>query len=115
MAISGFFGGVLGGLAATPGAPVSIWCVMKGWDKTRQRALYQPFIMIMQIVALVAIPAMRESGSAQLGFPPMVYLYVPAGLMGTVVGFSWFRRMTGRQFHIAVNVLLAISGAGLLV
>jgi len=114
-AISGFFGGVLGGLAATPGAPVSIWCVMKGWDKTRQRALYQPFIMIMQIVALVAIPAMRESGSAQLGFPPMVYLYVPAGLMGTVVGFSWFRRMTGRQFHIAVDLLLAISGAGLLV
>jgi hypothetical protein len=45
----------------------------------------------------------------------MVYLYVPAGLMGTVVGFSWFRRMTGRQFHIAVNLLLAISGAGLLV
>jgi uncharacterized membrane protein YfcA len=113
-AISGFFGGILGGLAATPGAPVSIWCTMKGWDKTRQRALFQPFIMIMQIVALVAIPGMQAGGSAQIGFPPMVYLYVPAGLIGTAIGFSLFRRMTSRQFNIAVNVLLAVSGAGLL-
>jgi len=113
-AISAFFGGALGGLAATPGAPVSIWCAMKGWDKTRQRALYQPFIMVMQIVALIAIPAMRAGGAAHTDFPPTVYLYVPAGLIGTVIGFSWFRRMTSRQFGVAVNVLLAVSGAGLL-
>lgn len=112
--ISGFLGGLLGGLAAIPGTPVSIWCAMRGWDKTRQRALFQPFIVTMQIVALVAIPAMRSGGSAHVGFPPMVYLYVPAGLIGTAIGFSWFRRMTSRQFGIAVNVLLAVSGAGLL-
>jgi hypothetical protein len=114
-AVSGFFGGMLGGLAAIPGAPVSVWCTMKGWDKTRQRALYQPFIMIMQIVALLAIPAMQAGGPTRVGFPPMVYLYIPAGLIGTVIGFACFRRMTSRQFHVAVNGLLAISGAGLLV
>jgi uncharacterized membrane protein YfcA len=114
-AISGLFGGVLGGLAAVPGAPVSIWCAMKGWDKTCQRALYQPFILIMQVVALMAIPAMRVGSAAQAGFPSMVYLYVPAGLIGTLIGFCCFRRMTNRQFGIAVNVLLAVSGAGLLV
>jgi uncharacterized protein len=112
--ISGFFGGILGGLAATPGAPVCIWCAMKGWDKTRQRALYQPFIMIMQIVALVAILGMRAGGSVQIEFPPMVCLYVPAGIIGTAIGFAWFRRMTSGQFNVAVNVLLAVSGAGLL-
>jgi hypothetical protein len=31
-----------------------------------------------------------------------------------MIGFSWFHRMTSRQFNIAVNVLLAVSGAGLL-
>jgi len=113
-AISGLLGGVLGGLAALPGTPVTIWCTMKGWDKLRQRALYQPFILIMQIVALVAIPVMRSSSATQIGFPPSVYLYVPAGLIGTVIGFSWFRRLTSRQFGIAVNMLLAISGVGLL-
>jgi uncharacterized protein len=113
-AIFGLLGGMLGGLAAAPGAPVSIWCAMKGWDKTRQRALYQPFILIMQVVALIAIPAMRTGNATQLGFSPMVYLYVPAGLIGTVIGFSWFRRMTSRQFGIAVSMLLAISGVGLL-
>jgi len=114
-AISGLFGGVLGGLAAIPGAPVSIWCATKGWDKLRQRALYQPFILIMQIVALIAIPAMRTGGATQIALPPLVYLYVPAGLIGTVIGFSWFRRLTSQQFGIAVNMLLAISGVGLLV
>jgi uncharacterized membrane protein YfcA len=113
-AISGFLGGLLGGLAAIPGAPVSIWCAMKGWDKTRQRALFQPFIMIMQIVALLTILVVRTGGSVQVGFPPMVYLYIPAGLIGTMMGFSWFRRMTSRQFNIAVNILLAVSGVGLL-
>jgi len=110
-AISGLFGGVLGGLAATPGAAVSIWCAMKGWDKTRQRALYQPFILIMQVVALIAIAAMRTGGATQIGFPPMVYLFVPAGLIGTVIGFSWFRRMTSQQFGIALKMLLTMSGA----
>jgi hypothetical protein len=109
-AISGLFGGMLGGLAATPGAPVSIWCATKGWDKTRQRALYQPFILVMQIVALIAIPVMGAGSATQVGFPPMLYLYVPAGLIGTVIGFSWFRRMTSRQFGIAVNMLIAVSG-----
>ncbi len=113
--VAGFFGGILGGLAAIPGAPVPIWCAAKGWGKTRQRALYQPFIMIMQIVALLAIPAMQGSGATHVGLPPMIYLYVPAGLMGTIVGLAWFRRMSTRQFNIAVNLLLAVSGVGLLV
>jgi uncharacterized membrane protein YfcA len=114
-AISGFLGGVLGGLAATPSAPVVIWGATKGWDKTRQRALYQPFIMIMQVVALLAIPAMQAGGPAHVGFPPMAYLYIPAGLIGTLVGFACFNRMTNRQFQFAVNVLFVMSGAVLLV
>jgi uncharacterized protein len=112
--LAAFVGGIFGGLAATPGAPVSIWCSMKGWDKTRQRALYQPFILVMQIVALLAICVMRTGNSVQFAFPPMVYLYIPAGLIGTVIGYSWFRKLTNRQFGVALNVLLAASGTGLL-
>ena len=32
-------GGITGGAAGFPGAFVTIWCSMKGWDKARQRAI----------------------------------------------------------------------------
>ena len=51
----GIVGGVTGGLAGIPGAPVTVVCGLKGWDKSRQRGLYQPFILIMQILALLLI------------------------------------------------------------
>ncbi len=38
----GFLGGITGGLAGFPGAAVTIWCGMRGWDKCRQRGIYQP-------------------------------------------------------------------------
>jgi hypothetical protein len=36
-----------GGLAEFPGAFVTIWCGLNGWDKARQRGVYQPFILGM--------------------------------------------------------------------
>ena len=35
--VTGFLGGIAGGAAGFPGAFVTIWCGMKGWDKARQR------------------------------------------------------------------------------
>jgi uncharacterized membrane protein YfcA len=49
------------------------------------------------------------------GWSPMAYLYIPAGLIGTLVGFACFHRMTNRQFQFAVNVLFVVSGVVLLV
>jgi hypothetical protein len=40
---------------AFPGAFVTIWCGLKGWSKERQRALYQPFILLTQVAALLLI------------------------------------------------------------
>ena len=54
-ACAGFLGGLTGGLAGFPGAFVTIWCGMKGWDKARQRGVYQPFILGMQPITLLAI------------------------------------------------------------
>ncbi len=36
---------ITGGLAGFPGAFVTIWCGLKGWDKAHQRGVYQPFIL----------------------------------------------------------------------
>ena len=64
-ACAGFLGGITGGLAGFPGAFVTIWCGLKGWDKARQRGVYQPFILSMQPVTLIAIHLMRPSSSVQ--------------------------------------------------
>jgi uncharacterized membrane protein YfcA len=111
--VVGFLGGITGGATATPGVPVSVWCGMKGWDKTRQRAVYQPFILIMQIVALAAISLAHPSGPSNPGFAPANLLFIPASLLGTAVGLTFFQRLTDLQFARAVNLLLIVSGLAL--
>jgi uncharacterized membrane protein YfcA len=59
--MAGFLGGVTGGAAAFPGAFVTIWCGFKGLSKERQRGIYQPFILIVQLAAL-AILALSNLG-----------------------------------------------------
>jgi uncharacterized membrane protein YfcA len=110
-AAAGVIGGVTGGLAGFPGALVTIWCGVKGWDKRRQRGVYQPFILIVQVAGLIAIHLMRSPGST--GLDPVVWAYVPAALLGTWCGLALFTRLTDRQFAIAVNLLLIVSGIGL--
>ena len=74
----GFLGGITGGLAGFPGATVTIWCGMRGWDKRRQRGLYQPFILIMQVLALLLIQIMRPSVTRSVG-PSLVPRRVCSG------------------------------------
>jgi uncharacterized membrane protein YfcA len=108
-ALAGALGGITGGLAAFPGAFVTIWCGMRGWDKDGQRAVYQPYILIMQLAALALITAL---GSAH-GVDPAPLAYVPGAVLGAYGGLAIFRRMTDRQFNIAVYVLLIASGCAL--
>jgi uncharacterized membrane protein YfcA len=109
---AGFLGGITGGAAGFPGASVTIWCSLKGWDKTRQRAAFQPFILLMQVAAMIMISALKlpPGGHRGSGFDPAILLCLPAGLFGTRAGMAFFRRMSNRQFTAVVNVLLMISG-----
>jgi uncharacterized membrane protein YfcA len=108
--VSGFLGGITGGAAGFPGAFVTIWCGMKGWDKARQRAVFQPFILVMQLAALLAIGMARRPGASGFGLDITDTLFVPASLFGTSVGLTLYRRLTDQQFSRAVNVLLIASG-----
>lgn len=117
--VAGFLGGITGGMAALPGALAVIWCGIQGWDKERQRGVAQPFILCMQIVALSILSVMRSTGlvgvAANVAANVAAWGYLPAALLGTMVGLHIFRRLTDRQFGTAVNVLLIVSGAALLV
>ena len=110
---AGFTGGLMGGFAATPGAAVSVWCGMKGWDKVAQRAVFQPYILVMQVFALTLLAAAHHHGASSVGFPPLALVCVPAGLAGTWCGLGCFRYLSDRMFRMAINLLLIASGAGL--
>jgi uncharacterized membrane protein YfcA len=113
-AYAGFLGGLTGGLAASPGAFVSIRCSFKGWDKARQRGVYQPFILIMQPVALLSIHLMRPTSPTATPLDWKTLAFVPAALLGAWFGLRIFKRLSDRQFGIALNVLLIASGVGLI-
>jgi uncharacterized protein len=113
-ACAGFLGGLTGGLAAFPGAFVTIWCSLKGWDKARQRGVYQPFILSMQPVTLIAIYLMGPASSTAAQMDWKVLVFVPAALLGAWFGLNIFKRLSDRQFELAVCALLVFSGIGLI-
>jgi uncharacterized membrane protein YfcA len=111
---AGFLGGLTGGFAAFPGAFVTIWCGLKGWDKNRQRGVYQPFILIMQISALIAISVIKMSQGHASGVDFTAAIYLAPALLGTWSGIAIFRRLSDPHFSLSLNILLIISGLGLI-
>jgi uncharacterized membrane protein YfcA len=110
-AVVGSLGGITGGLAGFPGAFVTIWCSIRGWDKLRQRATYQPYILVMQIVTIVCLRWQAPAHASVV----QDLAFVPFALLGAIGGLAVFQRLTNKQFHGAVSVLLVVSGVGLLV
>ena len=110
-AFVGALGGVAGGLAGLPGALVTIWCSMRGWDKVQQRAVYQPFILAMQVVTILCL---RWQAAAHIDVAQTLSI-VPFALLGAVGGLALFRRISNGQFQLVMSALLAVSGVGLLV
>ncbi len=110
----GLFSGFFGGMLAFPSVLVVIWIGCKGIDRHAQRAIYQPFILLMQLVAISAllIVAQFHPGRSNFGFTDL--LYMPVALLGTWIGLRLFRRVTEGQFKAAVSAMLIVSGAALL-
>jgi uncharacterized membrane protein YfcA len=109
-AVAGALGGLAGGLAGLSGSFVAIWCSMRGWDKHAQRAVYQPFILVMQIWTLVCLRWHAATDTPLLkGFA-----LVPFALLGAIAGFAIYQRLTHAQFRAVVSALLMLSGMGLL-
>jgi uncharacterized protein len=110
-ALIGALGGITGPLAALPAVGVTIWCGMRGWDKVTQRAVYQPYILVMQVVALCALSLAPQHPSLD----PALFVYALPGLAGAVIGLRIFRRLSDLQFQQMVNLALVVSGIALVV
>jgi uncharacterized membrane protein YfcA len=106
--VMAFLGGVTGGAARFPSGLLALWCGSRGWSKARQRAVCQPFILIMQVLALALISVFRRGP----GFELQTLLFVPASLLGTMTGMAIYRRLSDRRYDQAVKILLLVAGLG---
>ncbi|MCC6194143.1 MAG: sulfite exporter TauE/SafE family protein [Burkholderiales bacterium] len=107
---AGALGGIAGGLAGFSGSFVTIWCSMRGWDKLRQRAVYQPFILAMQVVTIVCL----RLAAPDTKLASQDVRFLPFAIIGAIAGFALYQRMSNRQFQAATSMLLIVSGLGLL-
>jgi uncharacterized membrane protein YfcA len=108
--LSGFFGGIL----AFPSVLVVIWVGCKGIDRHAQRAIYQPFILLMQLVAISALMIVAQVHPGHSHFVVTDLLYMPIALLGTLIGLRLFSRVTEGQFRAVVSAMLIFSGTALL-
>lgn len=106
--IVGFGGGLVGGLTAMPGALLVVWCELCGMPKERQRAIVQPFILAMQIVAVLLLSL--SPGAINRDLINTIAISIPALLAGTLFGMTLFGRVDNRKFRLAVLGLLFVSG-----
>jgi uncharacterized membrane protein YfcA len=109
-ALAGALGGITGPLAAFPGAGVTIWCAMRGWDKIEQRSVYQPYILIMQLIGVGALFFLQPRAA----FDPALFAYALPGLAGALLGLRVFHALTDVQFQRIINLALIASGSVLL-
>jgi uncharacterized protein len=106
-AIVGFGGGLIGALTAMPGALPTAWCCIHGVPRDQQRGLVQPFIVTMQIFALLIMLA-RDDLSSKVVVD--VALSVPALLAGSAVGILAFRNVNESVFRRIIFGILFLSG-----
>ena len=107
----GFLGGVLGGLGGLSGALPTLWAGLRGWSRDEQRAVYQPYIFVMQAAALGALWAQGAIGPRAVAdfawcLPPIV--------LGAWLGLKLYGRVNDAQFRKIVLGLLLASGVVLL-
>ena len=103
----GASGGFLGGFAGLSGPLPLIWLQMRGGSTDMQRAVYQPFNLIVLTLAGIG---MIVSGQAGGDVATLALACLPATLAGTWIGLRLYRGAGEATFQRVVLVLLLLSG-----
>jgi uncharacterized membrane protein YfcA len=105
----GALGGITGPLAALPGAFVTIWCGMRGWDRVAQRSVYQPYILVLQLLTLCVLSVVSGRSVLNEGLAA----YALPGIAGAYLGLQVFRKLSEAQFQKFANLTRIVSGVAL--
>lgn len=102
----GFAGGILGGLGGYSGVLPTIWTQLRGWPKEVARAVYQPYVIVMQIVTLAGIMWVAFDRAGLV----LLIVVLPPLMLGTWIGWQLYGKLDDRRFRQALAVLLIASG-----
>jgi uncharacterized membrane protein YfcA len=105
----GFLGGILGGIGGYSGVLPTIWTQLRGWPKEIARAVYQPYVIIIQAIALAGIIWVTLDRAGMI----MLVSVLPPLLLGTWIGWLLYGRLNDRRFRQALAMLLIASGVTL--
>lgn len=103
----GLGGGILGGFAGLSGPLPLIWLQLRGGPSADQRAVYQPFNLI---VLAIAGAGMAMAGRVDGAVLQSLLLAVPGTALGAWCGARLYRRASEATFRRVVLALLLVSG-----
>ena len=104
----GWIGGIMCGIAGLNGPAPTLWTTLRGWERDRQRAVFQTFSLVTQTLTLAAY---LTAGIIEAGTAWLFVVMVPAMLIPTLVGARLYRSFTDTGFRRVVLGLLGLSGA----
>ncbi|MCB2055256.1 MAG: sulfite exporter TauE/SafE family protein [Geminicoccaceae bacterium] len=100
-------GGFMGGFAGLSGPLPLIWLQLQGGPADGQRAVYQPFNML---VLTAAGAGMALTGQMDRGVLLTAAICLPATVVGAIVGSRVYVGVDERRFRQVVLALLLVSG-----
>ena len=104
---AGLVGGMMSGLGGFSGPAPTLWCTLRGFEKSVQRAVIQNFNLAMLSVTMGTYLA---RGIATRDMLPMFAVVAPAMLVPTVLGTRLYAGMSEVAFKRTVLGLLTASG-----
>lgn len=108
---AGLVGGLMGGLGGLTGPPTVLWLALRGWGRDIQRAVFQTFNIVMQVLTLAAYAA---GGIITAKTIALFALVAVSMMLPALLGARLYRRLSDIGFRRLVLVLLFFSGLALL-
>ena len=107
----GSVGGFLGGLGGFSGAAPTLWCTLRGMDKTRQRSIIQTFNLAALAVTMAAYVT---TGAVDRALLPTMAMVAVALLVPSLIGARVYVGLSPAAFRRVVLSLLSLSGLAML-
>jgi uncharacterized protein len=105
--VVGFMGGILGGAASLSGVLPTIWCTLQPWTKAQQRAVMQPFNVVILAIAAAAYAISGYYSSQSI---PLILIALPITLISAQGGIWAFKQLSDDQFRRLLVSLMFVSG-----